>query len=127
MPRLRLLLVFSLLALAGAFVTTLFVFFPSGSSYTALKKARIIQGQDEWILQYDITNEGDRDAKYTIQVSVGGTMYQDSATIKAGKTYTYIRHLSTNKLREGRVDFHVYEEGKSEPIVEDAYYVDPAK
>ena len=123
MTRLRLIFVLSLIILAGAFISIIY-FIPSGQNYTESKRIQIIEGENEWILQCDIINDEERDIKYTIFVTVDGAVYEDSAVVKQGKTYTYIRHIYPQELEEGKVTFDLYEEGKVEPIEQVAYYLD---
>lgn len=123
MSRLRLIFVLSLVILAGVFIATIY-FIPSGQSYTESKRAQIIDGGNEWILQYDIINGEQRDIKYTIFVTVDDAVYNDSTVLKPGKTYTYIRHIYPQQLEEGKVTFALYEEGKAEPIEQVTCYID---
>jgi hypothetical protein len=109
--------------LAAVFASIIY-FVPSRQSYTESKRVQIIEGESEWILQYDIINSEQRDIKYTILVTVDDAAYRDSAVVKPGKTYTYIRHIYPHELREGKVTFAVYEEGKAKPIEQVTFYLD---
>ncbi len=123
MSKLRLIFVLSLIILAGVFISTIY-FFPSDESYTESKRVQIIAGENEWILQYDIINDQERSIKYTIFVTVDDTVYEDSTVVKQGKTYTYIHHIYPQQLKEGKVTFALYEEGKTKPIEQTTYYID---
>ena len=123
MSRLRLVFVLSLIILAGVFISAIY-FVPSGQSCTESKRAQIIEGENEWILQYNIINNEDRDIEYTIYVTVDDTIYKDSAVVKQGKTYTYIHHIHPQQLDEGKVTFALYEEGKAKPVEEATYHID---
>ncbi len=123
MSKLRLILVLSLVILAGVFILTLYLI-PSGQGYPESRRAQIISAGNEWILQYDIINNEQRDIKYTIYVTIDGAVYSDSTVVKQGKTYTYIHHIDPQKLTEGKVTFTLYEEGKAEPIEQATYYLD---
>ena len=123
LSRLRLIFVLSLVILAGIFIATVY-FIPSGQSYTESKRVQIISGENEWILQYDIINNEEREIEYTIYVAIDGTVYSDSTMVKPGKTYTYIHHIYPQQLAEGKVTFTVYEEGKAEPNEQATYYID---
>ena len=122
MSKLRLIFVLSLIILAGVFIATIY-FIPSDESYTESKRVQIIKGENEWILQYNITNNEEKDTKYIIYVTVDDAVYKDSTAVKQGKKYTYIRHIYPEHLEEGRVTFTLYEEGKTEPIEELTYYI----
>ena len=123
MSKLRLIFVLSLVILAGVFVAIMY-FIPSGQKYMESKRAQIIEGDNDWILQYDIINDEERDVKYTIYITVDDVAYSDSTVIKPGKTYTYIRHIYPQQIEEGKVTFALYEEGKTKPIEQVTYYID---
>ena len=122
MSRLRLIFVLSLLVLAGVFVAIIY-FIPSGKSYTESTRARIIVGENEWILQYDIVNGQAKDIRYTISVSVDGAVYTDSTVVRPGKTYTYIHHIYPEQLKEGKVTLTLYEGDKTEPVEQVTYHL----
>ena len=123
MSRLRLIFVLSLIVLAGVFILTMY-FIPTGQSYTESRRAQIIEGENEWILQYNIINNEGRDIKYTIYVAIDDAVYTDSTVVKQGKTYTYIHHIYPQQLKEGEVTFALYEEGKAKPIEQVTYHID---
>ena len=123
MNRTRLIFILSLLILAGVFVSIIY-FLPSREIYTESKRAHIISGDDEWILEYNIVNNETRDIEYTILVTVDGTVYRDSTVVKSGKTYTYIHHIYPQQLEEGKVEFAVFEDGKTEPVEQATYHID---
>ncbi len=125
LSKLRLIFVLSLVMLAGVFILTLYLI-PSGQSLPESRSAKIINAGDEWILQYDIINNRERDIKYTIQVTIDSAVYTDSTVVKPGKTYTYIHHIYPQQLAEGgEVTVALYEEGKAEPVDQATYYIDP--
>ncbi len=123
MSKLRLVFLLSLFILAGVFIATLYLV-PSGTSYPESRRAQIIDAGDEWILQYDIDNNGERDINYTIQVTIDGVVYTDSTLVKPGKTYSYIHHIYPEQLAEGKVTVALYEEGQVEPVDQATYYID---
>ena len=124
MNRLRLIFVLSLIILAGVFISTIY-FIPSGQSYTESKRVQIIEGENEWILQCDITNDEERDIEYTFQVTIDNTVYKDSTVVKPGNAYTYIRHIYPQQLEEKEVTFALYKKGEAEPIEQVTYYLNP--
>ena len=124
MSKLRLIFILSLVILAGVFIATVF-FIPSGRDYPTSKKVQIIGGDDEWILQCDIVNNEERDVEYNIVVAVDDAVYRESTVVRPGKVYTYLHHVYPRQLKEGRVTFALYEEGKAEPIESATYYINP--
>ena len=122
MSKLRLIFILSLVVLAGVFILALY-FIPSGQSYPESRTAQIISAGDEWILQYNINNNQERDIKYTIHVTFDGAVYTDSTVVKPGKIYTYIHHIYPQQLAEGKVTFALYEDGKAEPVEEATHHI----
>ena len=122
MSRLRLIFIISLIILAVAFISIVYLI-PSGQSYTESKRVQIIEGENEWILQCDITNDEEREIEYTIYVTVDGAVRKDSTVVQPGKTYTYIRHIYLQQLDEGKITFALYERGKAEPVEQATYYI----
>ena len=123
LSKLRLIFVLSLIILAGLFIATVY-FIPSSQSDTESKRVQIIQDENEWILQYDIINNEERDTKYTIYVTVDDAVYKDSTMVKPGKRYTYIHHIYPQQLVKGMVILALYEEGKAKPVEQATYYID---
>ncbi len=99
-------------------------FIPVGQSYPESRKAQVIQGEDEWILQYDIINNEERDIKYTIYITVDDVVYRDSTVVRPGKSYTYIHHIYPAQLEKEELTFAFYEEGKVAPLELVTYYID---
>lgn len=123
MFKLRLIFILSIIILAGVLIAAIY-FIPSDQSYTESRRAQIIKGENEWILEYDIINNEERDIEYTILVTVDDAAYKDSTVVEPGKVYTYIHHIYPQQLKEGKVTFALYEEGKAEPIERTTYYLD---
>lgn len=123
LSKLRLIFILSLIILAGVFIATVY-FIPSSQSDTESRRVQIIEGENEWILQYDIINNEERDTKYTIYVTVNDAVYKDSTMVKPGKRYTYIHHIYPQQLVKGMVTLALYEEGKAKPVEQATYYID---
>ena len=122
LSKLRLILVLSIVALAGVFIFTLYSI-PSRQGYPESRRAQIIHAGNEWILQYNIINNQETDTKYTICITIDDAVYTDSAVVRSGKTYTYIHHIYPQQLAEGKVTFALYEEGKAEPVEHATYHI----
>ncbi len=122
MLRLRLIFILSLAVLAGLFVSIVY-FLPLREGYTETKRVHIIEAENEWILQYDIINHEGGDIEYTIIVTVDGMVYTDFTVVKPGKVYTYIHHIYPQQLQEGKVDFAVYQKGKTEPMEQATFHL----
>ncbi|MFH0768192.1 MAG: hypothetical protein V1932_01335 [Chloroflexota bacterium] len=122
MFKLKLIFILSLIILAGMFISVMYLV-PSNQQPPESKRVQIIKGENGWILQYDITNDKEIDVKYTIIVTVDNAARKDSAVVQAGKTYTYIYHVSPQQLDKGEVTLTLYEGDKTEPVEETTYYI----
>ena len=122
MFKLRLVFIISLIVLTVMLILVVYLV-PSRQNFNESKRVQIIKGEGGWILQYDITNDKEEDVKYTIIVTVDNAARKDSAVVQAGKTYTYIYHISPQQLDKGKVTFALYEGDKTEPVEETTYYI----
>ena len=123
LTKLRLIFILSVVVLAGVFITTFF-FIPASDNPDESKRIQVIEGENEWILQYVIFNNEVKDIGYTIQVTASDVTYSDSTVVESGRKYTYIQHLSRQQLGDGVVTLTVYEDGMQEPIEQITYHVD---
>jgi len=121
--KLRLIFILSLVALAGVFIATI-SFISPGQDFDNSSKVQIIDGEDEWILQYDVLNSGQRDTTYSIQVTIDSEIYKISTVVEQGKSYSYIRHVYPEQLLSDEINFVVYKEGINEPIENVTYHID---
>ncbi len=113
--KLKLIFILSLILLAAVFIATIYLI-PSKLDFAESKNIQIIEGEKEWILEYDIFNNEERDITYEIQVMVNGNAFNDNTTVASGREYTYILNIPHKKITNGDVTFTVFEEGMQEPI-----------
>ena len=104
------------------FIAAMYLF-PSNQRPPESRRVQIITGETGWTLQYDIINNKEIDIRYTIIVTVDNATRKDSAVIQAGKTYTYIYHISPQQLDKWEVTITLYEGDKTEPVEETTYYI----
>lgn len=123
MSRLRSVFIISLIILAAIFISTM-LFIPSGQNLEESNRVQIIKGDEEWILQCDITNNQGRDINYVFSVVVDDVVHQDSTMVEQGQTYTFIHHIYPEQLVAGEVTFTLREKGKAEPIEQVAYNIE---
>ncbi len=123
MSRLRSVFIVSLVILAAIFISTM-LFIPSGKNLEESNRVQIIEGDEEWILQCDITNNQGRAIDYAFSVTVDDVVHQDSTTVEQGQTYTFIHHIYPGQLVAGEVTFTLREKGKAEPIEQVAYNIE---
>lgn len=123
MSRLRSVFIISLIILATIFISTM-LFIPSGQNLEESNRVQIIKGDEEWILQCDITNNQGRDINYVFSVVVDDVVHQDSTMVEQGQTYTFIHHIYPEQLVAGEVTFTLREKGKAEPIEQVVYNIE---
>lgn len=119
---LKLIFISSLVILAAVFIATIYLI-PSQLDLAVSKNIQIIDGENEWILQYDIFNNEERDIAYTILVTAYGTAFSDKTLVAPGREYTYILHIPHQEIG-GEVTLTAYEDGRQEPIEQATYHLD---
>jgi len=106
----------SLVVLAALLALTVALPTLRGRELKETQRAQILRSDDEWILQYDILNDGEGPRSYLIEVNVDGTTYrQEAATTPNGK-FIFIHHIRPEQLTEGVVTLRLFQEGRSEPL-----------
>ncbi len=120
---LRLIFLLSIVILAAVFIAIIYLI-PSELNYAESKNIQIIDGQEQWILQYDIVNDQQNDISYTIEVTIDGIVFTDSAVVEPGKTYTYIRHIDPGQVSTGEVSLTLYQGEMATPVEQVTYYFD---
>ncbi len=124
MPRLKVLFALSLLALVGTLAAVVY-FLPQRQAGESSHALRIIRGRDEWVLQCNLDNSENATVAYTIAVSIDGARHTDTAALKPGDKYTYIRRIPNAELSGGKVDFALFRDDVTEPLTQATYYIPP--
>jgi len=83
----------------------------------------VIQGEDEWIIQFDIINKEGEESSYIINWSTGRETYTERVSIKDGGIFTYIHHVYPQTVKEGKVNLAIYKEGEPTPFEQATYYI----
>lgn len=120
--KLKLIFIVSVVVIAVSLFLVVYLL-PSDSEYASSRSIQVIEGEDEWILQCDITNTSDTDETYNILIEAQNTVRRDSAVVGPGRTYTYTCHISRNELETGQIKFSLYLAGKPEPLEQKTFYV----
>jgi len=122
--RLRIVFIISLLILGLLVVFTVFRPMETSEEYSGVVQESIIQAEDEWIIQFTITNREAEDASYLINWSTAGEIYNSKTVlIKKGRTFTNIHHVYPEKVKEGKVKLEIYKEDRSVAFEQATYYV----
>ena len=124
MTKLRIISIVSLIILGVLLVFTVFRPMVSEEKYSEVSRESVIQGGDQWIIQFDIVNREGKDQKYIINFSANGYSYRQVVLIKDGAIFTYLHHVYPEMVREtGKVHLSVYKEGESTPFEQATYYI----
>ncbi len=123
MSKLRIFYIVSLVILALLIVFTVFRPMATGDQYSEVQRESLLQTEDEWIIQFDISNREGRDTQYTINVSLTDKQYNEQFLIKDGGLFTYIHHIRRNMVGTGEATFTIYKEGSDTPFEQATYHL----
>lgn len=123
MSKLRITYVVALVALAVLIGFTAFQPMETGSKYSEVQKAQLLETESEWIIQFIIINHEGMDQNYTINVLVDDTLYTESVLIRDGANFSYIHHIRRDMLTDGDVSFTIYKDGEDTPFEQTTYYL----
>ncbi len=123
MSKLRIFYIVSLVILALLIVFTVFRPMATGGQYSEVQREQLLQTEDEWIIQFDISNREGKNTTYTINVLVAGKQYGDRFIVQDGSTYTYIHHIRRDMVGTGEVSSTIYKEGSDTPFEQATYYL----
>ena len=123
MSRLKIVYILSLVALVALIGFTVFKPIAQDVKYSEVQREQLLETEDGWIIQFDIINHEGKDTEYTISVLVNDKPSTLTVSVKDEKAFTYIKHINSNKLTEGKVSFMVYKDGGTVPFEEGTYYL----
>ncbi|MFC1994623.1 hypothetical protein ACFLVD_00570 [Chloroflexota bacterium] len=118
----RLVFVFSLLILGVLLASTVYLV-PQREKFTEVLRGQLLHDEGEWILELDIVNLEGKDTTYTVTVMLDGKEYGDKVLIADGHSFTYMHHISPERMTQGEVSFSVYKEGEVVPFEQATYFV----
>jgi len=119
----KLIYIASLVILGVLTVFTVFQPMAIGGGYSEVQRAQLLERDDQWIIEFDIINQEEKDTSYTIQVLADGKPYTESVLIRDEGMFTYIHHFYPDRLTNNEVNFAVYKEGESTPVEQATYYL----
>jgi len=124
MSRLSIIFVASVIILGVVLVFTVFRPMVSEEKFSTLTRESVIQGDDEWIIQFSIINREGTDTNYIIEWSTGGEIYNSKRVlIRNGRAFTNIHHVYPQTVKEGKIQLTVYREGEATPFEEGTYHI----
>ena len=123
MTKLRIVYIVSLVILGVLVVFTVFRPMAQGEKFSTVSHESIIEGEDEWIMEFDIINKEGEDTTYIIKWSTGGATYSQRVLIKDEYKFTSIYHWYPHTVKEGKVHLTVYKEGEANPFEQCTYSI----
>jgi hypothetical protein len=95
----------------------------TGRDYSAVARESVLQEDDQWIIQFDIINQQDKDMNYNLVWSNGGETYTEGVLVGKGRVYSHIHHIYQDTIKEDKVNLTIYEEGETTPFEQLTYYL----
>ena len=123
MSKLKIVFVMSLVILGVLVVFTVFRPIASEEKFSTVSRESIIEGEDEWIIEFDIINREGEDTRYIINWSSGEKTYSQRVSIKDGHKFTSVQHWYPETVKEGKVRLTICKEGETTPFEECTYYI----
>ena len=123
MSRLRIIYIASLVILGILLVFTVFRPVATSGEYSEVRRAQLLQTDDEWIIQFDLINHEDEKQDYTMAVLVDGKQYTEDVSILSGRVFTYIHRIPRGTTGAGDVGFTIYKRGEADPLEQVTYYL----
>lgn len=116
----------SLLVLGGLLTALVVSLMTSGARSSEVQREQLIEGDDGWILQFDIVNRDAVPAEYDISVTLDGqAVGGDGVSIIGGGKYSYIYHLQRSRLPSGvgELGFRVFKNSAPEPVENGTFFL----
>lgn len=85
---------------------------------------QLLQAEDEWVVQFDITNRDGKEARYEIEVLGRDGLHREPVLIRDGGKFSYIYRIPPDRVGEGTVTFSIYKNGADEPLKKVTCYLE---
>lgn len=83
---------------------------------TMVGKLQIIERTDQWILQYNILNPGDKEQIYSFEITADSKVNTQSVSLAPKQTFQFIYHLYPALLHDGGVRFVLWKAAEQQPM-----------
>jgi hypothetical protein len=123
LTRFQLVYIISLVILVVVLIFAVLKPFASGGQYTEISRESLLNKDDEWILQFDISNHEGKDILYVLHTEIAGQDYQEAFMVKAEGKFTYIHHIKKADAGNQQVIYRIYKENESNPLEQGVYYL----
>ena len=123
MLRLRVIYILSLVVLVVLVIFTVFKPMTTNAEYTEVQQEQLLETEDEWIIQFDISNHEGKKQRYTIKALTGDKLYSEDVSIMENGKFTYIHRIPKEKKFDGNVAFAIHKDDAIEPFKQATYYL----
>ena len=123
MSKFRIAYIASLVILGVLIAFTIFRPMVTGEQYNEVQFSGLIETEDEWIVEFQLTNKEGKDMYYTLSISADGQPYTSTTLVKDGRMFGFRYHIYPEMLTKGEISLAVYKEGEATPIEEVTYYL----
>jgi len=109
----------SIVVIAALAVSIVVLHVSPGEAVSEVQSQQLIERQNEWILQFDVTNRAVAVKDYTITVFVNElSSHIERFTLADGKKFAFVYHLYRDRLPAGenRLGYVLNEDGVSQPL-----------
>jgi len=123
MSKLRMVFIILLVILGVMVVFTVLSPMATGQKYSKVQSTQLLQAEDEWVIQFDIMNNEEKDTSYEIEVLHDNELYRAPVVIPDEGMFTYIHRIPYNTKGNRDITFTIYKDGDSEPLRQLNYYL----
>jgi hypothetical protein len=89
---------------------------PPEASLPETARVQLLERPDEWVLQYNLLNDGPHAAVFSHEVSFDGQLQRATPLLEPGHAYQFVSHVPKAQLTTGEVRFTVTRAGDAEPL-----------
>ena len=115
--RYKIVYLLSLVVLGALLVAAVFWPAATGNECSAIQKEQLIKTPEGWIVQFDLFNQEKSDTRYDIEFQGDkNQVFRELVLIAAESSYTYVRHIKSDAVEEGKVQIRIYRDREKIPF-----------
>jgi hypothetical protein len=90
---------------------------------TEVQREELLVTDQEWVLQFDITNRESEDKVYLIRIEFQDRLSEERILVSSGKTYKYTHHIARTPESTGNLEIEIFKQGENDPLETTTYYL----
>jgi hypothetical protein len=99
---------------------------PPQASLPETARIQLLERPDEWILQYNLLNDGPQASAFSSEVSFDGQVQRAAPFLQPGQAHQMVYHIRKDLLTSGEVRFTVTRAGQTEPLEDLVFHLGSA-